>query len=73
MRQLNFVTTLCVLLVACAAGPEWVKPGMTPAARDADMLACDSQTSHLAKDDADAVRIMDKCMAARGYEKKAAK
>lgn len=62
---------LCLALAACG-GYEWVKPGMTATAREADLEACGSRTSHLEKDDPDAVAVVDRCMAARGYAKKKA-
>jgi len=35
-------------------------------------MACSSKTSHLAVEDSMAISIMDRCMAARGYDKKVA-
>ena len=71
MLKLHCVIALCSVLGACATTYEWVKPGMTAATRDADVAGCGSRTSHLAKDDVEAVAVVDRCMADRGYEKKA--
>ncbi|MDD5248965.1 MAG: hypothetical protein PHY45_08265 [Rhodocyclaceae bacterium] len=69
MRRTFLTATLCCTLAACAGGYEWAKPGTAAAARDADLMACGSRTSHLDKDDPAAVAIVDHCMAARGYQK----
>ena len=61
---------VCCLLAGCAGASEWIKPGMTPAARDADLMACGTRNAHLEKDDPKAVAVIDACMTARGYEKK---
>lgn len=73
MLKPRYAITLCLALAACATPYEWVKPGMTAATRDADVAGCASKVSHLAKDDVEAVPIVDRCMADRGYEKKAAR
>ena len=71
MRRLLIASSLCAAIAACATSYEWVKPKMTPSAREADLTACASKTSHLASEDSMAVKIMDDCMAARGYQKAA--
>lgn len=70
MSRLLIAGYLCVVIAACAASHEWVKPGMTASTREADLTACSSRTSHLASDDSMAISIMDSCMASRGYDKK---
>jgi hypothetical protein len=60
---------LCSLLTACAGSYEWTKAGMTPATRDADLMACGTRNAHLEKDDPAAVTVIDRCMAERGYQK----
>ena len=72
MRPLLLAISLCVVIAACATRYDWVKPGMTPATREADLTACSSQTSHLTAEDSMAISIMDRCMAARGYDRKVA-
>jgi len=72
MRRLLLASSLCLVIAACATRYEWVKPEMTPSTRQADLAACSSKTSHLATDDSMVVTIMDRCMAERGYQKKAA-
>ncbi len=62
-------SAVCVLLVGCAGGYVWSKPGMTEASRDADLMACGTRNSHLEKDDPAAVAVIDQCMVSRGYEK----
>lgn len=73
MSRLLIASSLCIIVAACATSYEWVKPEMTRATREADLMACSSKTSHLANDDSMVISIMDGCMASRGYEKKAAK
>lgn len=70
MGRSMLIVTICCAAVACASRYQWVKPGMTPATRDADIEACAGRTSHLSKDDVEAVAIVDRCMASRGYEQR---
>ncbi len=70
LRRL-LATSLCVVIAACATKSEWVKPDMTSAKRDADLEFCSSRTDHTAPPDM-IITIMDRCMAERGYQKKAA-
>ena len=70
MRRLLLASSLSVVIVGCATSYAWVKPGMTSSAREADLTACSSQTSHMATDDSMVITIMDRCMASRGYDKK---
>ena len=70
MRRLLLTISLCAVIAGCATRYDWVKPGMTPATREADLTACSSQTSHLTAEDSMAISIMDRCMAERGYQKK---
>lgn len=72
MSRVLLAIVLGSALAGCANGPQWVKPGTTAAARDADLMGCGSRTSHLQKDDPAAIAVVDRCMAARGYEKKLA-
>jgi hypothetical protein len=71
MRRLLLASSLCVVFAGCAAGNQWVKPDMTPSTRDADLEACSSEASHLSASDSMGIAIMDRCMAERGYQKKA--
>lgn len=72
MRRLLIASIVCLASAGCATGVEWVKPDMTPASKEADLAACSAETSHLAADDTMVVTLMDRCMAERGYQRKAA-
>jgi hypothetical protein len=71
MNKLLAGFAVCCVLTACAGTYEWSKPGGTASARDADLMACGTRNAHMDKDDPASVTVIDDCMKARGYEKKA--
>ncbi|MGE5469124.1 MAG: hypothetical protein ACM3Y9_17010 [Ignavibacteria bacterium] len=68
MKRAFCIIGLC-LVAGCSSGYQWSKRGMTPATREADLMACGTKNAHLQKDDPSAVVAIDQCMMARGYEK----
>ncbi|HVL58651.1 MAG TPA: hypothetical protein VM491_19280 [Burkholderiaceae bacterium] len=72
MKRLLLCSTL---LVAACAGPDYVKTGAGPDQVSRDRAECDTRTSEAFSHGRDfgrvltgKARLMDGCMAARGYE-----
>lgn len=68
-RSVFAMVSFCLALGACGPTHEWVKPEMTPATRESDIMSCGNKASHLVTDDVAATSIIDRCMADRGYRK----
>lgn len=67
MKSIYFPALLCFVVSACSNTYTYVKDGNNDALQDA-LVQCKTEMARQVGDDA--TEAMDKCMAAKGYEKK---
>lgn len=72
MKRMIVLGGLCAALVGCANIHSYDQEGKDIDAKDPDMMACKTEMSSYSSRD-EAKEAFDKCMAAKGYEKRVKK